>query len=115
MAYSQTAKVTRDPRELESSLLIKSASQLQSIKDNWDKKSEDASAALLFNRKLWTVFITSATRDDNPLPLSIKNNIANLGGFIFSQTLSFQANPTPEKLTSLISINREISAGLSSV
>ena len=113
MAYSQTAKVTRDPRELESSLLIRSASQLQSIKDNWDDKAQDAGAALMFNRKLWTIFVTSITRDDNPMPLEIKNNIANLAGFIFKQTLSFQANPAPEKLSSLISINREIAAGLS--
>ena len=113
MAYSQTAKVTRDPRELESSLLIRSASQLQSIKDNWDDKAQDAGAALMFNRKLWTIFVTSITRDDNPMPLEIKNNIANLAGFIFTQTLSFQANPATEKLTSLISINREIAAGLS--
>ncbi len=114
MAYNQTAKFTRDPREMESSLLIKSASRLQGIKDNWDEQSDDAGAALMFNRKLWTIFVTSVTRDDNPLPLEIKNNIANLAGFIFSQTLSFQANPAPEKLTSLISINREIAAGLSS-
>ena len=114
MAYNQTAKITSDPRELESSLLIRSASQLQNIKNNWDDKSDTLSEALMFNRKLWTIFVTSVTRDDNPLPLEVKNNIANLASFIFKQTLSVQAKPAPEKLTSLITINREIAAGLSS-
>ncbi len=113
MAYSQTAKTTRDPRELEASLLLKAASQMQNIKDNWETNEKNAEGVLLFNRKLWTIFVTSVTSDDNPLPLEIKNNIANLAGFIFSQTLSFQVRPTPEKLNSLITINREIAAGLS--
>jgi flagellar protein FlaF len=58
------------------------------------------------------VFVSSVTKDDNPLPKEIKEGIANLGLFIFNHTLEVQARPAPEKLTSLININREIAAGL---
>lgn len=68
--------------------------------------------ALTYNRRLWTIFSTSATAADNPLPDAIKQNIGNLGLFVFKQTISAEARKEPEMLTSLISINRELAAGL---
>lgn len=111
-AYHQTAKITSDPRELESSLLLRAASQMQDIKDNWDERQDQIDQVLMFNRKLWTILVTSATEDVNPLPQEIKNNIGSLAAFIFGQTVRVQARPSPEKLNSLISINRNIAAGL---
>ena len=112
--YAQTAKITKSPRDLEGSLLLKAASQLQQLKDNWAGSADrnQLDAALYYNRRLWTVFVTSVAREENPLPLEIKNNIASLGAFIFHQTLMVQKDPAPEKLTTLININREIAAGL---
>lgn len=112
-AYSQTARTTRNPRELEADLLIRAAARLQSVKDNWDGEAEPLHAALFYNRKLWSVLVTSATRADNPLPPQIKQNIANLGLFIFNRTLDVQMRPEPAKLDVLVTINREIAAGLS--
>lgn len=83
------------------------------IRDDWTNASTGAlDGALLYNRRLWTVFATSATRDDNPLPRPIKQNIANLALFVFNSTMSIQSDPQPAKLSPLISINREIAAGL---
>lgn len=67
---------------------------------------------LNFNRKLWTVFVTSIARDDNPLPQEVKNNIGSLGVFVLGQTTEALVKPSPEKLAPLISINRNIAAGL---
>ena len=91
---------------------MKAASRLQSVKDGWPQTSGDLRHALTYNRRLWTIFATSATADENPLPQSIKQNIANLGLFIFKQTMALEAEPAPEKLTALIGINKEIAAGL---
>lgn len=112
--YAQTAKITKSPRELESSLLLKAAAQLQTLKDTWETAPDRAAldAALYYNRRLWTVFVSSVARPENPLPLEIKNNIASLAAFIFYQTLMTQKAPAPEKLNPLITINREIAAGL---
>ena len=114
-AYASTAKITAtaNPRELEASLLLKAAARIQTLKDQWPGANGELSNALNFNRKLWTILTTSATKADNPLPLEIKNNIANLGLFIFKRSLEVEIEPQPEKLAVLVSINRNIAAGLS--
>ena len=111
-AYQTTAKRTGNPRDLEANLLSKSAINLQRIRDNWDDASSDLSAALKFNRKLWNVFLNSATREENPLPAPIRQNIANLGLFVLNHTIKLEARPEPSRLDVLININREVAAGL---
>lgn len=111
-AYGQVAKQTANPRQLEADLLLKAASKLQAIQDGWDSRRPELDAALHFNRKLWSVFMTAATGPDNPLPAQVKQNVADLGVFVFKHTLSIMSDPKPEQLRSLISINREIAAGL---
>ena len=111
-AYNQTAKTTANPRNLEASLLTKSALQLKEVRDNWDERQKELDEYLTYNQKLWTVFASSVADDENPLPQAIKNNIASLGVFILQHTVNVQAKPAPEKLNTLITINQEIAAGL---
>lgn len=112
MAYAQTATATLSGRDLEAQLLLRAAARLSAVQEGWPQTSDDLSPALMFNRKLWTIFATSATRPDNPLPNKIKNNIANLALFIFTHQFEIEKKPAPEKLRALISINREIATGL---
>jgi flagellar protein FlaF len=111
-AYSKVAQTTQSPRELEASILMKAATRLQGIREDWEGRAKELDDALTFNRKLWTVLVSSVTRPDNPLPGPIKQNIANLGLFIFSHTLSLMSDAKPERLGILVTINREIAAGL---
>lgn len=111
-AYNQTATATSTPRELEATLLMKAAKKLQDIRDDALNDKAALEEALIYNRKLWSVFVGSVTGRDNELPQTIKNNIASLGVFIFKQTHETKTAPAPEKLDSLIAINREIAAGL---
>jgi flagellar biosynthesis activator protein FlaF len=111
-AYGKVANQTSSPRELEADLLLKAAARLQAVSDAWDANHDQIDEALLYNRKLWSIFLTSVTRADNPLPKIIQQNVANLGLFVMNQTLSLMAEPRREKLVPLISINREIAAGL---
>lgn len=111
-AYAKVAQSTQSPRELESSLLLNAGMKLQSIKDNWLERQTDLDAALTYNRKLWTVLVSSVSREDNPLPPEIKRNIISIGLFIFNHTLTVTLEPAPEKLGVLVNINREIAAGL---
>jgi flagellar protein FlaF len=110
--YGAIAKKTGNPRELEADLLLTAAARLQAIHDGWDEQFPELAAALVYNRKLWSIFVTSATSPDNPLPAGVRQNVANLGLFVFKQTLNILANPKPETLGSLININRELAAGL---
>jgi flagellar protein FlaF len=93
-------------------LLLKAASRLQAIQDGCDKTRPELDDALRYNRKLWTIFITSITTPDHPLPVEVRQNVANLGLFVLNQTMAILSNPQPSSLTPLISINRELAAGL---
>jgi flagellar biosynthesis activator protein FlaF len=106
------AKATQSPRELEATVLLKAASRLQAVRDDWQGRQAELDDALTYNRKLWTILVTSVTDADNPLPQVIKNNIANLALFVFERTITVMTEPAPEKLGALVTINREIAAGL---
>lgn len=111
-AYGKVAKQTSSPRELEANLLLKAAARMQALSDGWETSKGQVNDVLLYNRKLWSIFLSSVTRADNPLPNAVRQNVANLGVFVMSQTHSLMAEPKREKLGALISINRELAAGL---
>lgn len=110
--YGAVAIKTASPRELEADLLLSAAARLQAIRDSWDGNQSRLDAALQYNRKLWSIFMTSATSPENALPAGVRQNVANLGIFVFNHTLTVLANPKPENLGTLININRQLAAGL---
>jgi len=111
-AYKKVEKTIANPRAVEANLLLHAASRLQAIKDSWEGKTPEFDDALLYNRRLWTVFLSSVTRPDNPLPAGIRQNVANLGLFMLKNTMLILLDPRPEKLDSLIGINQALAAGL---
>ena len=114
-AYSKVAKETASPRELEASLLLKAAAKLQEVQKSWtDPKPAGLDEALLYNRRLWTVFIDAVIRDDNKLPKQVCQNLTALGMRVMGDTFTMMTKPAPEQLTSLININRGIAASLRS-
>ena len=93
-AYRTVAKQIASPRELEADLLLKAAARLQAVHRQLGAASRsDLDDALLYNRKLWTIFLGSAMNDDNPLPAEIRQNVANLGMFIMNQTIAVTSDP----------------------
>ena len=111
-AYARTAATTAAPREIEAQALLKAANKLQDVLKNGDTTGERTKDALLFNRKLWSIFMSDALRDENnPQPLEVRQQIANIGMFVLTQTAALQLNPQPEHFKSLIEINRNLAAG----
>jgi len=110
--YGKVSNQTVSQRELEASLLLKAASRLQAVCDSWERRKDDLGDALLYNRRLWMIFLSSVTQEDNLLPRHIRQNVANLGLFVFNHSLSVIADPRPENLGCLININRQLAAGL---
>ncbi len=100
--------------ELESRALLRTASTLFMIQENWEEKKEELNEALEKNRKLWTILSSYANEEDAPQPPEVRQNITNLALFIFKKTLDIMLHPTPESLSVLININRTIAKGLSS-
>jgi flagellar protein FlaF len=111
-AYRAVAKEIASPRELEANLLLKAAARLQAVIDKWDQDRADLDGALTYNRKLWTVFLGSVTDSDNQLPLELRQNVANLGMYIMSQTVAVTSDPRVDHVRSLVDINRHLAAGL---
>jgi flagellar biosynthesis activator protein FlaF len=111
-AYARTSHTTSSPREIEAQALLKAARQLQEVQSNWAGPGKAMESALLFNRRLWSIFMSAAQTDENPQSIEIRQNIANIGVFVMKQTVDMQMNPDPAKLKSLIDINCNIAAGL---
>ena len=111
-AYTRTSQTTAHPREIEAQALLKAARQLQEVQANWTGPDKNMHKALLFNRRLWSIFMTEAEANENPHPLELRQQIANIGMFVLTRTVEMQLDPDPSKLKSLIEINCNIAAGL---
>ena len=111
-AYKNVSKQIANPRNLEANLLLQAAARLQSVHDSWSADRAQLDDALLYNRKLWSVFLSEVTDGSNPLPKEVRQNVANLGLFVMNHTVAVMNDPRPERLESLIAINRELAAGL---
>lgn len=112
-AYQKMSQTGVNPRDLEATLLMKAAGKLQGIVDNWDDVSDEVlTEHLNYNRRLWTFLLAAVNEDSNPLPDAIKMNVTNLGVFIMNQTLEAMRAPNAQRLSSLISINRNLAEGL---
>ena len=112
-AYARTSHTTSNPREIEAQALLKAARQLQEVQTNWVGPGKEMESALLFNRRLWSIFMSAAQADENPQPIEVRQNIANIGVFVMKQTVDMQLSPDPAKLKALIDINCNLAAGLS--
>src|ERR1700730_17061091 len=112
-AYARTSQTTAPTREIEAQALLKAARQLQDVQANAPGPDKNIHNALRFTRRLWAIFVSAVEPNDNPQPLEIRQNIANIGVFVMKQTIDMQLNPDPAKLKSLIDINCNLAAGLS--
>ena len=112
-AYARTSQTTASPREIEAQALLRAARQLQEVQTNGAGPDKNMYNALLFNRRLWSIFMSAVEENDNPQPLEVRQNIANIGVFVLKRTIEIQMDPDPAKLKSLIDINCNIAAGLS--
>jgi flagellar protein FlaF len=112
-AYARTSQTTAAPREIEAQALLRAARQLQEVQANWQGPDRNLHKALLFNRRLWSIFLSAAEDNKNQNSIEIRQNIANIGVFVMKHTIEIQMDPDPAKLQSLIDINCNIAAGLS--
>lgn len=110
--YASVAQAGLTGRDLEASLLIRAAAQLQAVVDGWEERKGQLDEALAYNRRLWSVLATSATEPSNPLPEKVKQDFALLAAFVFKRTTEIMIEPRSDKVAPLVDINRNIAAGL---
>lgn len=113
-AYSKTAVVTSNGRDLEANVLTKAAQRLMECQAKWNdaEHRERLDYALRTNQKIWTIIQTAVSSDDSPLPIEVRNNILNLSLFVDKRIIEIMAAPTREKLDVIIRVNVNIAEGL---
>lgn len=114
-AYGDNAqKHTPDQRELEARVLLKSAQFMKDMQNNWTNVDMALlEETLKYNRQIWVMFYDTALENpEGNRPGDLRSNIINLANFIFKREMEIMADPAPEKLNILISINQDIAAGL---
>jgi len=112
-AYSRVATMTASPRETEAKALLMAANKLQDVMTNDQATRDQISHALMFNRKLWSIFLGEALSDSSQQQIDVRQKIANVGVFVLSHTMALLVSPQKAEFQPLIDINRNIAAGLS--
>jgi flagellar protein FlaF len=110
--YARNQTSALSPRELEAQVLLKAAAKLQALKDHWEPSISVIDEPLALNRRIWTIFLASASDPSSDLPRELRQNIIGLGRFIINQCMQMLFTPDRDKLDLLIDINRNIAAGL---
>lgn len=111
-AYAKTAQKTANPRELEAQLLLKAAAKIQMIIDGTTTDPDQIQDSLRYNRRLWTILLSSLTEPNHPLPIEIRQNVANLALFQVSHTRAVELEPDIGAMGVMVNINRRIAEGL---
>ena len=116
-AYSNNkAASLSDPRTMEAQALMKAAAKLDVVRkaltDGQNVSVNAIGEPLEYNKKLWIVFADSMADASHDLPQQLKNNIASLAVFMLKKTIDVMADPQPDKLATMIDINRQIASGL---
>ena len=114
-AYGDNSqKYTPDQRELEARVLLKAANMLQDLQNSWNPDDiEKIDETLKYNRQIWMLFFDTALENkDGNRPNDLRSNIVNLANFVFKRTVEILSEPKKDKLDVLITINRDIAAGL---
>jgi flagellar protein FlaF len=68
--------------------------------------------AVRLNWRLWTIFQAETLEDDCPLPTEIRSNLLNLCKFVDEHTIRLLGTISPDRMKTLIDINRNIASGL---
>jgi flagellar protein FlaF len=111
-AYNKTQTLALSQRELEARALLKAASKLQWLKDNWDPSIATIEDPLSHNRQVWAIFLDAATDPESQMPQETRSNMIGLSRFVINQCMRILFEPDPAKLDLLIEINQHIAAGL---
>ena len=113
-AYETVSKMTMPGRDIEAAVLTKAAQKLKTCQEHWDTADRDEllDEALKFNQRIWSIFQSELSSEDNPLPKKLRLDIIRLSTIIDKRIFETMAEPSPEKLNIIININNNLAAGL---
>ncbi len=111
MAYAQevasSAKTARDgEREI-----VQQSIELLELADKAGAKSWEATEAILFTRRLWTLFLEDLGRNENSLPAEIQANLISIGLWVLRQCDEIRLRKS-NNFRGLIEVSKSIRDGL---
>ncbi|MGE5545702.1 MAG: flagellar biosynthesis regulator FlaF [Solirubrobacterales bacterium] len=106
----QTTPSGGNPRQTEAWALTEAARRMLDAKTRGP--GDELLGAVRLNWRLWTIFQAELSSPECPLPDDIRSNMLSLANFVDKTTVDLIADPQPQKLDILITINRNIAAGL---
>lgn len=113
-AYRSAQNTNMSGREIEAAALTRCALLLDDCRKHWaaPDRPEKLAEALRTNQVVWSILQSELVKDDNPLPIDIRNNLLTLSIFIDKRLLDVMANPDPDRIKIIIDINLNLAAGL---
>jgi len=113
-AYRTGQNTNMSGREIEAAALTRCAMLLSECQQNWDAPDRDATLdeALRTNQIVWSILQAELAKNDNPLPIEIRQSVLTLSVFIDNRIIQVMAHPAPEKIQIIIDINLNLAAGL---
>ena len=111
-SYTTTQRGEESVRETEARALLSCASRLD-LASRREGSMEDYIDAIKRNQQLWTIFQVFLCEKENQLPRDLRTLLLNLSVYVDKVSLEALAEYKPELLQDIISINRNIAAGLS--
>ncbi|MEM9550349.1 MAG: flagellar biosynthesis regulator FlaF [Pseudomonadota bacterium] len=111
-AYGSTNAPVRTARGIEYQALARVTQRLSKAARNDRKDFPELAAALLQNKKLWSVFAVDVANPENGLPEQLRANIVGLMSFTHRHTSAVLAREAT--VQPLIEINTAIMRGLAS-
>lgn len=101
---------TSAPGEVEAWGLTQAALRMTAAQETADKQA--MIDAVRLNWRLWTIFQAELLDPDSTVAMDIRTNLLSLAQYIDKHTVDFLAKPTPDKIDTLVNINRELATGL---
>ena len=111
-AYAANQRGDESVRDTEAHALLSCASRLESVCHE-GCSPDDYIAAIQRNQELWTLFQACLCEADNALPSDLKTLLLNISLYVDKASLRAVSEHDTGLLKGLISINRNIAAGLS--
>lgn len=111
-AYKAHQQIQIDGREIDKRALLNCANRLKEALDDGGKNMGLYQDAIRHNQHLWTLFQIALVDPENPITNDLRMALLRLSGYV--DRVSFRAITEflPEKIESLININRVIAVGL---
>ena len=110
-AYNRSQTFGDNPQETVARSLLEAARRLTEVVAN-PNDDDQFDAALVLNLRLWSMIAADLLNPENPMPVEVKTNLLSLHRFVDNHTFDALSDRDPAKLQILISINRDISTGI---